>query len=353
MKHNNIISKVFENTQNSYKYYWWLSILEISFEDQKKEISFEEIVFKIISKLWYPVNYFKISFGIIDQCSKHVRDIKTNYLLDENIKEKELYDFLIKNKSSDILHRIINELTRYVPFRFIRPWYSNETRGLADSKVNKKILLLQDQSCPYIIDIDSSKIILNDDWFEYIKVHYPMLKAHSKFELLKYLEKENPNVSGLSKKLEKPNKRNLVNQKKYWNDFIRKEKSNKEIFTNRPLHKIEQISIDHFFPWSFFTHDLIWNLHPVEKVINSSKNNCLPAEKYFTPFFKLQYEFCQYLLIEEKRKPLENYFNFYKCSSYELKIMDKEKFIGTLSSFYYPQLEKAKNMGFDSGWILN
>ena len=68
--------KVFSNTQNSYKYYWWLSIIEICAENETKTISFDEITLKVISKLWYPVNYFKLSFGNIDQCSRYIKEIK-------------------------------------------------------------------------------------------------------------------------------------------------------------------------------------------------------------------------------------------------------------------------------------
>lgn len=135
----NHFNKVFRKTQNSYKYYWWLSIIEISFKEGKKEISYDDIVLKIISKLWYPVNYFKLSFGKIDQCSKYVKNIQNKYLLEDNISEDDLYKFLVANKNSDFLNKITKELTKYVPYRFIRPWYGNEMRGLKDSLVNSRI----------------------------------------------------------------------------------------------------------------------------------------------------------------------------------------------------------------------
>ena len=85
-----ILSSVFVNTQNSYKFYWWLAIIEICFYQEKKEVYFDEIVLKIISKLWYPVNYYKLSFGKVDQCSNYVNLIKTKYSLEDNIREKDL-----------------------------------------------------------------------------------------------------------------------------------------------------------------------------------------------------------------------------------------------------------------------
>ena len=214
------LKKVFNNTQNSYKFYWWLSIIEICFKEDKKEISYNEIVFKLISKLWYPVNYFKLSFGKIDQCSKYIKQIQLEYHLEENISEKDLYQFLIINKSSYFLINITNELTRYVPYRFIRSWFSQETRGIKDSKVNSRILELQNQSAPYTIDSKSKKIIISEDWFQWINSNFTLIKAYTLFKLIKYLEKENPSVSNLSIKLEKPKTRNLLSSTKYWKRFI-------------------------------------------------------------------------------------------------------------------------------------
>ncbi|MFD1292606.1 hypothetical protein ACFQ5N_02050 [Lutibacter holmesii] len=96
-------NKVFSNTTNSYKYYWWLSIVEICLEKDKKSISFYEITLKVISKLWYPVNYFKLSFGSQDKCSVYIRKIKKEYNLADNIKESDLYFVLLNNKDSELI----------------------------------------------------------------------------------------------------------------------------------------------------------------------------------------------------------------------------------------------------------
>jgi hypothetical protein len=347
------LNKVFNNTQNSYKYYWWLSIIEICFKEEKKEISHDEIVLKLISKLWYPVNYFKLSFGKIDKCSKYIRQIQLEYNLEDNISEKDLYQFLIENKNSRFLVNITKELTRYVPYRFIRPWFSEETRRLKDSKVNSKILELQNESAPYTINYESKKIIVSIDWFKWINSNFTLIKAYTLFELIKYLEKENPNVANLSKKLEKAKIRNLSAPTKYWKKFIITKPNQNDIFENKPLFKIEKISIDHFLPWSFITHDLIWNLHPINKNINSSKSNKIPQISYFQDFYKLQYNFCNFLLNEQSNRPLEDYYNLFNCSNEELKSLSKEQFVERMNNFYSPQFEIAKNMGFEYNWKLN
>jgi hypothetical protein len=42
-------------------------------------------------------------------------------------------------------------------------------------------------------------------------------------------------------------------------------------------------------PHAFVSHDLIWNIIPIDKWFNSSKSDKLPSiEKYFDKFFNLQ-----------------------------------------------------------------
>lgn len=346
-------NKIFNNTQNSYKYYWWLSITEICFQKDQREISYDEIIFKIISKLWYPVNYFKLSFGKIDQCSRYIKQIKENYKLEDNISEQDLYKFLLKHKNSDYLIKITSELTRYVPYRFIRPWYSNQTRGMKDGIVNSSILELQDESSPYKIDMPSKCIILNKDWFNWIKTNFKLIESFTFFELIKYLERVNPNSTNLSKKLVRPKTRNLTKSTKYWKNYILNNPNEIDIFEKKPLIEIQDLSIDHFLPWSFVAHDLIWNLHPTNKNINSSKNNCIPDKSYFNRFYKLQYSFCRFLLNINENKTLESYYTFFNCSKTELDSLRLEQFTIKMEKFYSPQYEIAKNMGFDYNWRLN
>jgi hypothetical protein len=347
------LNRVFVNTTNSYKYYWWLSIIELFSLKEKKEISFDEIIFKTISKLWYPVNYYKLSFGKTDQCSAYIKEIKERYLLDDDLSEHELYEFLIVNKDSVLLSKITSELTKYVPYRFIRPWFSQETRGLKDSRVNSKILEIQNETAPYSIDVGSNKIAINDSWVQWLRMNHTLTKAHVLFNLVGYLEKKNPNVPSLSKKLEKPETRNLTSASKYWRNFVLSNPGQVDVFGKKPLGTLEKFSLDHFMPWSFFTHDLLWNLHPVEKKVNSSKNNLIPDRSYLKPFAFLQYSFCNFLLKQGQNKALENYYSFFSCSKDDLNQLTKNEFLRKIEHFYLPQFEIAENMGFDSNWCLN
>jgi hypothetical protein len=344
-------NKVFSNTTNSYKYYWWLAIIELCLENDLKTISFDEITLKVISKLWYPVNYYKLSFGIIDQCSRYIKEIKFTYNLDDNINEIDLYLFLLKNKDSELLKKISKELTKYVPYRFIRPWYSELIRGVKDAEVNSKILNLQNESSPYKIDLHSKSIIINTDCFYWIKTNFILIESFTYFEIIKYLEKKNPNVTNLSVKLTKPLTRDLTQATKSWKKFIVKKPFETDIFEKIPLTSIDQLSIDHFLPWSFVAHDLIWNLHPVNKNINSSKNNFLPSLNYLNSFYSIQFNFCKFLL-DQDSKLIEGYYTLFSCSKEDLYNIPKEVFTKKMNETFLPKFEIARNMGFENNWIL-
>jgi hypothetical protein len=64
------------------------------------------------------------------------------------------------------------------------------------------------------------------------------------------------------------------------------------IFTgNKLIFEEKKYALDHFVTHAFVSHDLIWNLIPIDKSFNSSKSDKQPSiDKYFDKFFNLQKE---------------------------------------------------------------
>ena len=350
------VSSIFNNTTNSYKFYWWLAILELIKEGEKENLTFEAIVFQIIAKIWYPVNYFKLSFGKQDQFSKYVLSIRDEYGLIDDIKESDLIAFLEQRKSDKFIVDIVRKITNYVPYRFLRTWFSTETRGMKDVDVNPAILDLQDSKgveTPYIIDKDNRLIVLNASYRDWIINNFKIIESYTYFELLKYLEKNNLNVTNISVKLFKPQTRKLSTATKLWKGFIKVNTGLTDIVEGSPLEIIKPMSIDHFLPWSFVTHDLLWNLHPMSRSANSSKSNKLPSEKYISDFSELQYEFSRYLVLSKQDKSLEDYYTTFNIGDTQFKQMTSTIFRDKLNDVILPKLEIASNMGFEKGWKVS
>lgn len=348
----NEIIKVFQNTTNSYKYYWWHSILQLVKKKDKSGF-IEDIAIQMLILAWYPVNFYKISLGKQDQLAKYIKEIKNHFNeLNEDIKEEDLFIFFNTNKDNIVIKNIISKLTKYVPYRFIRPWF-DETIGVDDSKVNSLILTLQNNSnkiIPYTIKIDTNEIILNPKWFEWIYFNIKIVESFTLFELFKYVEKNNPYVTNISLKLFKPQTRKLSEPNKLWRGFIElKGNECTSVFENKPLISLDRIAIDHYLPWSLVTHDKLWNLHPIEQEVNSSKSNKIADIKYLSDFTNLQFKFVHHLS-SVNTKYLEDYFNLFSISKSELLNIPNQKFTELLSSKITVETELATNLGYYTKW---
>lgn len=347
------IIKVFQSTQNSYKYYWWYSILHLVKEKKRKTLKLDEIAIQMIVFSWYPVNYYKLSLGKQDQLSIHITDLKSCFdELNDDIKEDDLLVFLNRNKENIIVKDILNKLTRYVPFRFIRPWF-NETIGVKDGIVHQNILSLQNSKIhltPYFIDLATNEIDLNSIWFDWIYSNIKIIESFTLFELFKYVEKNNPYVTNISLKLFKPRLRKLSEPTKLWKNFIEiKGNSNNSVFENKPLLSIKKLAIDHYLPWSLVTHDKLWNLHPIEQEANSSKRNKIADAKYLYNYTNLQFKFIHHIS-SLNPKYLEDYFTLFSISKSELLNIPNQKFTELLSTKITIETELATNLGYYTKW---
>lgn len=125
---------------------------------------------------------------------------------------------------------------------------------------------------------------------DYLKVHSKILKNFIYWNLILFLQVRNPNVPNIANKLIRPPYRgSLINQRKnYWDIEFKEFGTINCIFTHSSL-TIDRYALDHFIPHSFVSHDLIWNLIPIDKNFNSIKSNKLPhMEVHFDDFFSLQ-----------------------------------------------------------------
>ncbi|MDX1718701.1 MAG: HNH endonuclease domain-containing protein [Salegentibacter mishustinae] len=349
----NELLQVFQNTTNSYKYYWWYSLLILLKKYPNHKIfSFEDVAIQMIVLVWYPIHYFKISFGKQDQLDKLVKKIKLIYDFPEDISETELKKELNEKRSEKEMSQILDALTRYVPFRFLRPWYP-ELGGIPDGAVNKRILTFQNISTnqpPY--QIKNREIYFNDNWWEWIKTNILLLEKFTLFELFRYVEKNNANTPNISFKLFKPEKRKLAGPTLIWKGFLKSQPGIKTIFEKKPANLLNSFSIDHYIPWSYLTHDQLWNLHPVEQTSNSSKGNKLPHPSYSMNFCSLQYDFVQYLIEKENKKYLLDYNQFLLSSSRDFANMPKVTFQQKLKEKMEIHIETAYSMGYKNNWIL-
>jgi len=347
----NRISAVFNKVTNSYKYYWFWAILELLNEKKEHRISYEELSLKMLDFVWYPLTYFKLSFGKQDSFNLIAERIRNK--LPEFSSEQGAPQISKQLKQIDTSNKIasqIAQLIRYVPYRFLTPFFSNELRGLSDGKKNKKIKQLANQSMVHNVPYKfyDNGIIIKDGWLDFFKSYQKILQDFIHRNLIAFLQKHNPNVIGISSKLIKPEKRELEKQRKLFRSYMQYKKDVKCLYSKMTIDKVE--SIDHFIPWSYVVHDHIWNLVPVSGVANASKSNRIPDfNLYFKPFIELQFDVANFIFSNYKRGEfIDSYGSVLKNES----LTSIEHFNKCYKDLFTPLKINATNLGFEGGWVF-
>jgi len=351
----NNLTSVFNNNTTSYKFYWLLAILNEIKASAHDVLDIDDIVIEMICAAWHPIVRFRLSFGLQDQFAKSIGEIQQHFKHPFNIGKEELSADLKKNKEHRIVRKTINNIARYVPYRFLSPWFSNDLRGIVDSKKNNLIGFLSQReagassACLYQI-IDSRKLRLSREWRSYLQQHLRILTDFSLWGLLNYLEKNNPNVPNIAQKLYAPMERDLKMGRKFWEIYFGIKGTVPCIYSGAILYK-EEFVIDHFLPWSFVGHDQMWNLTPTIREINSSKGDNLPSMIYLEKMSSLQFDAFRLVSgIKEARRLLEDYSNLFKLDYRRILTLNEKDFKSELNENLSPLMQIAMNMGFASDW---
>lgn len=354
------LSSVFGNTTNSYKFYWFLAILDSIKENDNTRIPMNELALRMVASVWYPLDYYKLSFGKLDSFKNIAQYISTIYTVDNSINSKSLFEQINENVAPEqiknIQKKVTSTLLQYVPYRFVQPFFSQETKGLRDNYMNNAIKNLSNT----LFTIEKERVIyrfsddcveINDVWFEYFKIHQGILRDFIFWNLVRFLQKNNENVIGLTEKLTKPIQRDLKLANDYWKSYLKSNTPISCIYSN-DIITLQNLSLDHFIPWSYVSHDRLWNIIPTPKNVNSAKNDKLPSiDLYFQKFALLQYQSFAYHVKNEHFKLLEDYSLFFRKELKNIALLSENDFVLELQKQILPQIETAKNMGFEYPFI--
>jgi hypothetical protein len=109
------------------------------------------------------------------------------------------------------------------------------------------------------------------------------------------------------------------------------------------------IHVDHFIPWSFVSHDLLWNLMPADSSINSSKSNKLPDLNLYLPKLAEAHQAALRINLEKGKqdKLLEDYLSLGHTPQ-DIASMEREHLLDCFSQTFTPMNQIALNMGFES-----
>ncbi len=359
------LSKLFENTTNCYKFFWFQAILR-KMDGVRSRFTFDELINEMIADAWYMVTEYHLRLGplgITDNLEEVVKYIHEKYGFAPAEKREKILEFLQEVEDKRII-KYKSDLTLNVPYRLQVPFTDEINIARSMWNGSKKILISeinrQKRLIYYFARISGLRTIIEVDevWAEYLLKHKEILKGWTQLKLIQYLQNKNPSVPGIADKIEAPISRDIERVRKYWKLIIQIDPSLRDIYGDILL-KDEKISVDHFVPWQYVAHDELWNLHPTTKSINSSKSNSLPLwELYFNSLGEIEYRAYE---LKNQNETLAR--EFQKIAPYHLNNqqirnqlyaegLDKNSFIERLEHVVKPVYESAQMSGFRE-WIYD
>ncbi|MCD2501101.1 HNH endonuclease [Clostridium sp. NSJ-145] len=350
------LNEAFNSMNTSYKIFCFKAIYDEIILDNYC-IDFKTLACRMIESVWYPLLKYKLNLGKQDQLQKIVNEINTKGTIKTNIESIKLLKIL----KQEVDDKLVDELLKYVIYRLIRPTFSKEIKNIkTDYAQQNAIMNLCENNfeCIYRVDSKNRMIYVNSCWFKYIKRNQNIINGWMRYKLIEFLQKRNPNVPAIINKIDVEVTRDLKEATRLWKSIVEHIKIydiyTGDLITAKEFEIKNLMSVDHFIPWSFIGHDMLWNLIPTFKNINSSKSDNLPEwEIYFDKFVKQQYHLFCFLRVNASKykKILEDYLEIF--NSYDINnITNKETSI-SYNDFYVnmlhtlqPLYQIAYNQGF-------
>ncbi len=360
-------AKTLDKTDTSYKFLWLLAILEILKEREynQEPILFRDIFLIMIRIAKEPINRFKLSFGARDQLPEYLKKLE-NFSSNHKINlDLESINPILDNP---IFNKVCAELSLYVPYRWLRPFIEQETKGAGGITRNQKainnrivqIAVKKSKSknpLPYFIEPNKNGgcIIINSLWADYLSKNLEVIKGWCLWNFANFLQVRNPNTPAIINKIitDENQTRRLAKQRDFWIDIFTQTKGMNCIYSGKCL-SAESFALDHYVPWSFVGHNNMWNLIPACPSVNSSKSDNLPDNRYLDRLVNVHHNA---LLIREQNFPkkhknlIESYIADLKLA--QVDITNKTKLYDAYKMFMPPLIDLAKANRFNGDWVYN
>ncbi|MHB8521001.1 MAG: HNH endonuclease domain-containing protein [Limisphaerales bacterium] len=351
------LGQVFKDTTNSYKLVWFLAILSLIKRSGERSFRLADIFTEMATVAWHPVCLYRLSLGRQDSLQHVVQEIQQTSGLLPNATSEAIRKFVSASADAKAKLRF---LKRFVPTLFLTPWFADKLRGQRDEAVRRReitAMATQTQTTPFasLYYFQRDAITLNNSWLSFLAENSGIIQSFAEHNLARYLQARNPNVPGVVNKLRAPTERQLTAARNFWRlvrtDFERAGKSAafRDIYSDRQLGAT--FSIDHFLPWSFVVHDLLWNLTPVEPATNSSKNDVLPDLDLYLPRLA-SLHFAAIKAVKKRPKLLDDYADCFKLDLRGLLALGQDGLEGKYREVIAPQAQIAVNLGFQPGWRM-
>lgn len=333
----------------TYKFYWFLGLLNAHVSKGLKCVKATDLAAHMVAMAWEAVLVHRLSFGCYDQIPDIARWLVGTGRLEPTLPEEKIAERLSTLATTDPeVRERLTSLLKNVPFRFLSPWFPKAT----DAAV---VTHSQDfcNGCLYSITGrgDDMAIGINPAWTDYLTANYAVLRDFAMWNLAAFVQLRNPNVPNIPAKLVRQHERSsLTPQRNFWKAIMASGEDVKCIYTGKSLTPAD-FDLDHFIPWSFVCHDQLWNLIPADPSINSSKCDRLPDLDTYLPSLARTHKSAvtQWLASNKYVKLLDDYA-FMGLAPNAIPAMGDVQIVDCFRKTFAPMAQIAANMGFEQ-WV--
>ena len=383
---NKLDVKQFENllsnNDQGYKFFWLEAILKLIAQN-KQLFTFEDVIDEMIVGAWRMVTHYHLRLGYtVNGNAENFLEHAIRILyecLKEDVGNKTLSKdrllFLIQKYQDNLMEDKLH-LTDYVPYRLIKPFVEKEGKDYIDRKNYGRFIAYLNAftkvNHEFFYDITDAenplkrRIRLNEEWVNFILQNYAVIMGWLRFNKALFIQDRNPGVPGVMYKVApetEEKRKSLKNARELWIATVDVTgKPLYEIYTGNEL-SVNEFDLDHFVPRSYVSNDELWNLTPMAKQLNSSKNNKLPERRYIKDF--VEYNYYLYSLIfannnKDQAAILKHYFD--RCENQHLNAIwaaEKLYIPGNTKEQFGNILEENLSLVYDSAklqeyeeWVL-
>lgn len=180
----NLLDTIFDKKATSYKYFWFMAIISLAKERDCLAIPYKDILIRMTAMAWPIIFDYEIELSKSDMLPRYLEEITKKTKLIKQASSKVVETYLTVHYNSQGVDKILAPLLKNVPYRFLSPWIPFTTNEDVVEKSNSN-----NYGCPYALH--DNEIVLDEDWWEYIKKHYSQICDFSKNSFVKYTKANN------------------------------------------------------------------------------------------------------------------------------------------------------------------
>ena len=208
----NRLCTVFFNTDTTFFYFWFISILQICQISDKYKIDVKTIYIRMLANAWHPIIRRNLSFGFKDPLGIMVTDLQKTLCISPESKIEDICAIIEQKKDDNNVKKCLDRITRSLPYSFLHPWIDN---SLFNNEIEKRSQK-HENGCLYSIHSDywdTFYIEIDKKWRTYLRDNYVPLLDFTYRRLAVFMSNKNRQIYDLVTLLKTNNDTTPINQK--------------------------------------------------------------------------------------------------------------------------------------------